>query len=146
MFHIHAGAVINKPIEEVFAFVADNENDPQWCVPVIETTRIVGDAPGANTRYSFTSDGGLLKLRGEFEITEFLPPSRIAWRGYSPFAHYEGYYALEEGEGGTRITTDIDFNNKILYRLLEGAMQKNFAKGYDEQFRQLKRLLEEGSL
>lgn len=146
MFQIVSSITINKPIEEVFAFVADNENDPQWCVPVLETTRIAGDAPGANTRYSFTADGGRIKPAGEFEIVEFRPPERIAWQGYSPFSHYQGYYTLTALEGGTDITINAKFTSKHFYKLFESRMQKQFSQNYDEQFRRLKRLLEEGTV
>ena len=61
MFQTKAEIFINRSIEDVYKFIADNENDPRWCVPVIETDRIIGDAPGANTRYSFASKAGLFK-------------------------------------------------------------------------------------
>jgi uncharacterized protein YndB with AHSA1/START domain len=44
VFETIAEITINRPIEEVFAYIADNENDPQWCVPVVETTRITTQA------------------------------------------------------------------------------------------------------
>lgn len=142
MFQIESGITIDRPIEEVFAFVADNENDPQWCVPVVDTTRIVGDAPGANTRYSFGADGGFFTARGEFDIVDFQPPGRIAWEGYSPFSYYQGTYTLKAEDDGTCITIHVDFRNKLLFRPLESRMHKQFAQNYEEQFRRLKALLE----
>ena len=73
MFQIESSITINKPIDTVFTFISDNENDPKWCVPVVETTRIVGDAPGANTRYTFASKAGLFTLRGEFKYWNLKP-------------------------------------------------------------------------
>ena len=64
VFQTIAEITINRPIEEVFAYIADNENDPQWCVPVVETTRIAGAAPGLGARYTFASRVGLMKVRG----------------------------------------------------------------------------------
>lgn len=142
MFQIETRVVINRPMAEVFAFIADNENDPQWCVPVIETTRIVGEAPGLNTRYSFTSDAGLIKPGGEFWITAFQSPAHIAWQGYSPFSRYQGEYSLTEVAEGTQLDFKVNFTNKGLYRLLESSMHKRFVKQYSDQFSRLKRLLE----
>lgn len=142
MMQIEASTTINRPIEEVFAFVADNENDPQWCIPVVRTTRVVGDAPGANTRYTFASKFGLMTLRGEFTIVDFQPPERIAWKGTSPLSRYQGFYTLKAVEVGTQITSNTSFTNKSVFRLFESMMRKQFKETYDKQFRKLKQVLE----
>ena len=67
MYLPEATVRIDRPMEEVFDFVADSENDPLWCIPVIETTRIAGDAPGLNARYTFAAETGRLKPSGELE-------------------------------------------------------------------------------
>ena len=95
MFQVTATIFINRPIDEMIAFIADNENDPKWCVPVVETKRIQGGSPGANTRYSFVGDAGLFKSRGELQILEFEPPKRITWKGQSTINRFEGEYLLE---------------------------------------------------
>ena len=142
MFEVEASVVINRQIEEVFAFVADNENDPKWCVPVLDTTRIVGDEPGAGARYTFGADAGLMTARGELEIVEFEPPERITWKGISPFSHFEGYYQLKAVEEGTEILIHSSFSNKALFRLLEERMHKQFVENYQKQFQNLKAQLE----
>jgi hypothetical protein len=142
MFEVDDSVVIERSIEEVFAFVADNENDPQWCIPVLDTTRIAGDAPGVGARYTFGADAGLMTARGELVIVSFEPPERIAWKGFSPFSHFDGYYELKAVKGGTTILIHSTFTNKMLYRLLEGRMHKQFVINYREQFQKLKALLE----
>ena len=143
MFQATATIFINRPIEEVFAFVADNENDPQWCVPVIETDRIVGAAPGANTRYSFTSDAGLFKAKGEFEIVEFEPTTRIAWQGQSTINRFEGEYSLQAKDEGTELTEKSTIHARGLFRLFETSMQREIEKSHARQLSNLKKLLEE---
>jgi uncharacterized protein YndB with AHSA1/START domain len=90
VFQTVAEITINRPIEEVFVYIADNENDPHWCVPVVETTWIAGNAPGVGARYKFASKVGLMKLRGEFEITGFEVPEAIHWTGESSIVRFSG--------------------------------------------------------
>jgi uncharacterized protein YndB with AHSA1/START domain len=143
MFKVHAEITIGRPIEEVFTFIAENENDPQWCVPVVETTRISGDKPGDGARYSFASKTGFFKAGGEFEITEFESPTRIGWLGTSPFGKYTGYYQLEsEKDGSTNLREHITFEYQGLWKLFESIHSGQFAKNYDLQLNRLKRLLE----
>ncbi|HSC74125.1 MAG TPA: SRPBCC family protein [Gaiellaceae bacterium] len=39
--------VINRPRPEVFAFVADHENDPRWRSGVVDIKRASGEGQGA---------------------------------------------------------------------------------------------------
>jgi carbon monoxide dehydrogenase subunit G len=50
MFRVSADIVIDRPPSVVFDFIADNENDPKWCIPVVETVRVSGEAPGVGAR------------------------------------------------------------------------------------------------
>jgi uncharacterized protein YndB with AHSA1/START domain len=144
MFQVTVTTIINRPIEEVFAFIADNENDPKWCVPVIETKRIQGESPGANTQYSFVGDlGYFLKSRGELQILAFAPPKRITWKGQSTINRFEGEYLLQAEEGGTRLTEKSTIEARGLFRLFESSMQREVEQGYTKQLSNLKILLEE---
>jgi uncharacterized protein YndB with AHSA1/START domain len=100
MFEAKAEIFINQSVDDVFNFIADNENDPKWCVPVIETDRIEGDSPGANTRYSFASKAGLFTLRGEIQILEYKPFERISWEGQSSINQFTGEYILRKESPG----------------------------------------------
>ena len=143
MFKVSSEIFINRPIDEVFAFIADNENDPKWCVPVVETDRISGDAPGLNTRYSFASKAGLFTMRGEFQINEFDPPKRITWEGKSTINRFEGEYRLEEENEGTRLIEESTFHAVGLFRYFESSMSRDIDKSIAKQLQNLKQILEE---
>ena len=144
MFDVKAGISINQPVEKVFAFIAENENDPLWCVPVVETTRISGDEPRKGARYSFVSKAGFMKLGGEFEITKFEPPLMIGWKGTSPLGSYVGHYQLEKKEDGSSYLEEfVTFTYRGIWRLMEGMHQRQFTSSYELQLNRLKQLLEE---
>jgi uncharacterized protein YndB with AHSA1/START domain len=142
VFTTSAEITINRPINEVFDFISDNENDPKWCVPVVETTRITGKAPGAGARYSFASQAGLIKLRGEFEITAFEPPGKIEWVGESSIVKFSGLYHLESEATGTRLEERTTFELKGLLVPFQGMMISQYQKTYETQLERLKALLE----
>ena len=74
-----ASTVIDRPIEDVFAFLADGQNDRKFSprVQVIEQTT---DGPvGVGTVYASTvKDAGMTTQR-RFELTAFERPTRIQW-------------------------------------------------------------------
>jgi carbon monoxide dehydrogenase subunit G len=143
VFQTVAEITINRPVEEVFAFIADNQNDPQWCVPVVETTRIAGNAPGVGARYAFASQVGLMKLRGEFEITGFEAPEAIRWTGESSIVKFSGQYRLESTAAGTRLEERTTFEPKGLLKLLQATMIPQYTTTYETQLQRLKHLLED---
>jgi uncharacterized protein YndB with AHSA1/START domain len=144
VFETAAEITIDRPIEEVFAYIADNENDPQWCVPVVETTRIAGDAPGLGARYVFASRLGLIKVRGKFETTGFEAPEAIRWAGESAIVTFSGQYRLTSTTTGTRLLERTAFEPKGGLKLLQGIMRPEYTKTYQTQLQRLKQLLEDG--
>ena len=143
MFEIKAEIIINRPIEMVFGFVSDNENDPQWCVPVLETVRVAGDKPAVGAKYKYVSEMmGPFKARGEFTITAFTPPTHVAWEGRTTVGSFKGSYRLESVNGGTRLVEANTFELKGLFRLMDSKMRQQLPLGYETQLQRLKTLLE----
>jgi uncharacterized protein YndB with AHSA1/START domain len=144
VFETTAEITIDRPIEEVFAYIADNENDPQWCVPVVETTRVAGAAPGVGARYTFASRVGLMKVRGEFETTGFEAPEAIRWSGKSAIVTFSGQYRLTPTATGTRLVERTAFEPKGGLKLLQAVMRPTYTTTYQTQLQRLKRRLEAG--
>jgi uncharacterized protein YndB with AHSA1/START domain len=106
--------VIDRPIEEVFAFLADGENDKKFSPRVLEIAKATEGPPGTGTIYRSTVKDAGMKTRREFELTEFVPPTRIRWaeRSKNIVTAPEGGYDLSPaGEGQTQLT---------IFNVLEG--------------------------
>src|SRR4051794_37485112 len=74
-----ATTTVNKPIEEVFAFLADGTNDRKFSPRVQEIRKTTDGPAGVGTVYASTvKDAGMTSNR-EFELTEFEQPMRIRW-------------------------------------------------------------------
>lgn len=108
-----ATVVVGRPIEEVFAFLADGENDPKFSPRVLEIAKTTDGPPGVGTVYASTVKDAGMKTKREFKLTEFEPPTRIRWAEVSKnlITAPEGGYDLAPEGGGTRVT---------LHNVLEG--------------------------
>lgn len=73
--------MIERPVADVFDFIADPTNDPQWCLPVLAAEQIKGVGPQEGVRYRQTVKPGPKALTNTLEITEYRPNRRLAWQG-----------------------------------------------------------------
>lgn len=108
-----ATVVIDRPIEEVFAFISDGTNDPKFSPRVLEIAKTTDGPPGVGTVYASTVKDAGMKTKREFKLTEFERPTTIRWAEISKnlVMASEGGYDLARENGGTRVT---------IYNVLEG--------------------------
>lgn len=112
--------VIQRPVDAVFAFVADGENCPQWRPGVVDVRRVAGD--GVGTRYAQGVKGPMgRRISADYEITVFEPNQRLEFQTLTGPARPHGRYDFEAVDGGTRLTFSLDAQLTGLRKLLMGA-------------------------
>ena len=99
-------ALVERPPEEVFDFLADGANDRKFSPRVLEIEKTTDGPVGVGTVYKSTVKDAGMKTNREFEITEFERPARIRWaeRSKNIVTAAAGGYDLEPADGGTRLT------------------------------------------
>jgi uncharacterized protein YndB with AHSA1/START domain len=139
-----ATVVIDRPIEEVFAFLADGENDPKFSPRVLEIEKATDGPPGVGTVYSSTVKDAGVKTKREFKLTEFDPPTRIRWAEVSKNAvtASEGGYDLAPEAGGTRVTIYNVLEGHGLGKLLTPLALRSARKGADDFGKAIKAAVE----
>ncbi|MDP9224001.1 MAG: SRPBCC family protein, partial [Actinomycetota bacterium] len=102
MPHAESDIVIQRPPEEVFAFLADAENDVKWRSGVLDITRISGSGAGARYRQGVKGPGGR-RIDADVEVTEFEPNNVIGFCAISGPVRPTGRYRLAAEGTGTRV-------------------------------------------
>jgi carbon monoxide dehydrogenase subunit G len=98
--------VIDRPIEEVFDFLADGTNDPKFSPRVLEIAKTTDEPPGVGTVYASTVKDAGMKTKREIKLTEFERPTKIRWTEVSKnlITAPEGGYDLAPEGNGTRLS------------------------------------------
>jgi carbon monoxide dehydrogenase subunit G len=137
-------AVIERPIEEVFDFLADGENDPKFSPRVLEIRKTTDGPAGAGTVYASTVKDAGFKTKREFELTEFERPARIRWteRSKNLITVPEGGYDLAREGNGTRLTVFNTFEGHGLGKLMLPLALRSARKGADDFAQSIKRAVE----
>ena len=132
--------VIDRPRSEVFAFVANHENDPKWRRGVLDIQRAAGEGVGAVYRQGVKGPFGR-RVPADFEITAFEEGSHVAFRALSGPVRPEGSYRFEDANGGTRVTFSLNAEvrgPKMLIAPMVGKAMRNEVGALEN----LKRVLE----
>jgi hypothetical protein len=124
-------AVVDRPINEVFAFLADGTNDPKFS-PRVQEIRKTTDGPvGVGTMFESTVKDAGMKSGRKFELTEFEAPTKIRWaeRSKNAVTVPDGGYDLEDvGNGQTKVTIHNQFEGHGFGKLIVGFASKAAVK------------------
>ncbi|MGO9751661.1 MAG: SRPBCC family protein [Solirubrobacteraceae bacterium] len=139
-----ASVVIDRPVEQVFAFLADGENDKKFSARVIEISQTSDGPPGKGTIYRSTVKDAGFKTKREFELTEFESPTRIRWteRSKNLVTVPQGGYDLAPDGEGTRLTFFNELEGHGLGKLLAGFALGSARKGADGFAQAIKQAVE----
>jgi uncharacterized protein YndB with AHSA1/START domain len=109
--------MITRPIEEVFAFLSDFENVPNWNYAIVETRKMSEGPVGVGTIYHQVRS---VPSRSEenFEVIAYNPPHQLEIQGQlGPFPTRLSY-ALDAIAEGTRVTNSVELELRGPGRLL----------------------------
>jgi hypothetical protein len=128
---ITGSTMIDRPIDEVFAFLAAGTNDPKFS-PRVQEIRQTTDGPvGAGTVFESTvKDAGMTTSR-MFELTAVDPPTRIRWteRSKNIVTVPDGGYDLEKvSDAQTRVTIRNRFEGHGLGKAVVGFAARQAQK------------------
>jgi uncharacterized protein YndB with AHSA1/START domain len=110
---------IQRPVSEVFAFVADGLNGPKWRPGILDIAHASGEGVGAVYRQGVRGPGGR-RIAADYEITAFDPPNGLAFKAIAGPVHPSGEFRLAEAGGATRLSFSLDVSLSGWKRLLMG--------------------------
>jgi uncharacterized membrane protein len=109
--------MINRPATEVFAFLADGENDLRWRPNVTDIAHVSGTGLGAVYRQGIKGPGGT-RIGADYEITAYEPSKRLAFRALEGPVRTEGEYTLDARGDRTSVTLRLSWQPSGMARLL----------------------------
>jgi len=105
---------INRPVAEVFAFLADGQHDPTFSPRVQQIAKTTDGPTAVGTVYASTVKDAGMTTKRQFRITEFEPPVKIRWAEISK-------NLVTAGDGGYDFTAVSDGSTRLrVFNVLEG--------------------------
>ncbi len=142
MITIEYSVVINQPVEAVFAFLADHENDTKWRSGLVEWKKTSDGPIGVGSTSSETLQFMGRRMETSFEVTEYEENSKVGFKTTSGPVPMEGGYSLESAGSGTKLNFKIQGDAGGFFRLAEPLMAGIVRKQVESDLGNLKDLLE----
>ena len=144
MIRVEHSVVINRPLHEVFAFIANVENNPRWQQGVLEA-RITSGVP-ASVGSTGIEVRQLMGRRVElnFEVTEYEENAKFSFKITSGPMPIAGTETFESVEDGTRVNLALQGETGGMFSLAEPIMAGMVSNLVEADCRNLKALLEAG--
>ena len=119
MIDVTVSTTINRPVGEVFAFVAEMENEPQWHTDILEAERLTDGEVGKGTNYRVQlRPQPMSPSEATVEIVEFEADRRIVSQADMGNMKPTMTYVFEEAEGGTQVTRRIQIGTSGMMTLM----------------------------
>jgi uncharacterized protein YndB with AHSA1/START domain len=120
---------IQRPIDEVFQFLADGANNPKWRPGVLDIAPPAG-GPALGAVYAQGIKGPRGKrIAGDYKITDLTKPTRIGFEVVAGPARPTGVFELTEPEPGTTtVRFALDLQPHGVMKLMSGMIAKTMAE------------------
>lgn len=142
MAKVEVSVVINRPIEEVFAFAANIENNAQWQSGVLKA-QVTSEGPiGVGTTYRYVTQLLGRRIEADGEIIEYEPNKKYSFESTSGPFPIEGGLTCEAAEGGTKVTQVVEADIGGFFKMAEPLVVRTIKKQFEADVGNLKELLE----
>jgi len=139
--------MINRPIEEVFAVLANLENDVKWHSAFVEVRKTSGDSVGVGARFLVFE--GVLGRRTpgtEYEVTEYEPNRIAAWKTVSGPLQLKFWRTFERVESGTRFAVRYEGEPRGFLKLAWPLITRMVKRQQGGDLHKVKELMETRAL
>ena len=116
---------INRPIEQVYRFLANGLNNPQWRPPVTDIKLASGSPGTVGAVYKQRIKGPFgISIPADYRLVQAIDNFRIKFEVITGPARPVGLFDLEPTASGSRVKFSLSYEPKGLKRLINPLIQK----------------------
>ena len=142
MIRIETTVEINKSSAEVFAYISNFENNPQWQAGQI-SCQFTSEGPlGVGSTYDQVAKFLGRVIVSTFEVLEFEPNQKVKASSTSGSFPITFTRMVEPKDGGALVTAVIEGDASGFFKLAEPLLKIMVQRSVDADYRKLKQILE----
>ena len=141
---VQGSIVIERSVEDVFDFVADEHNEPQYNPQMTHADKVTDGPIGVGTKFHSVMTGIGRAADMTIEFTEFDRPRRIAETTHMSNMDIKGVLTFESIPGATRMRWFWDLEPRGFYKMLGPLIRRIGERQELRIWSELKTVMETG--
>ena len=142
MINLDLGTLIDKPVKDVFAFVADPNNMSKWNSTVVSLEQITSGEVGVGTKFKSTGEMLGRRVEGEMQVTAYEPDTKCGFQVNAGPIQVNMNLSFKTVGTGTKISLNAQGNPAGFFKLAESVMTGRVKSMMEENLARLKSQLE----
>jgi uncharacterized membrane protein len=134
---------IDRPLKEVFTYVSDVGNYPQWMADALEVRKDTEGPPHQSDRFIVAIKSVGRRFETPYERTSYEANRQYTDRAVGgPVSNQRWDCTFQEVPGGTRLTRAVEAEMSGILKLLEPIQKRSAERGLRRDLQTLKDVLE----
>ena len=133
---------IAKPLHEVWEYLIDPDNVPEWQASALSSHQITDGAMRVGTHLQDERRFLGRRARSEVEVTEFEPERLFTLHGISGPVRFTVRHRLEDRDGHTHLLVEAEADPGSISRLMRPVVERAASHEIRKDFDRLKEKLE----
>jgi len=142
MVKVEGTVVINRPIEDVFAFLSNPDKSSLWQGMVLEVKQTSDGPVGVGTTGQVVSQFLGRRMESTYEVTEYELNRKATLKTTSGPIPYMNSATLESVDEGTKVTLVAEYEVGGYFKLAEPILARMAQRQAETDYANLKDLME----
>jgi len=145
MINLDLGVLIDCPVKDVFAFVADPNNMAQWNSAVISLQQVTPGAVGVGAKFKSVGEALGRRIEGELQVIAYEPDTKCGFQLNAGPMQLKLTITFKTVGTGTKVSLNGEGNPGGIFKLAEGVMAGQMKTMMEANLARLKSVLEKGA-
>ena len=145
MINLDLSALIDKPVKDVFTFVANPNNMSKWNSAVVSIQQVTPGAVGVGTKFKNIGEALGRRIEGEMQVTAYEPDSKCGFQLQAGPMQMNLTISFKTVGTGTKLSLNAQGNPAGIFKLAEGVMAGQVKSMMEGNLARLKSVLEKGA-
>jgi carbon monoxide dehydrogenase subunit G len=144
MINLDFSTLIDKPVKDVFVFVANPNNMSKWNSAVVSLQQLTPGAVGVGTKFKSVGEAMGRRIEGEMQVTAYEPDTKCGFQLHAGPMQMNLTMSFKTVGTGTKLSLNAQGNPGGIFKLAEGVMAGQIKSMMEGNLARLKSVLEKG--